>query len=78
MSVTPSNMPELGLPAPDFALPDTEGEIVSRDQFSESPANRCRLNSPRASAAVSSGSPITSQNRLIRLPSADLLSCTAG
>ena len=38
MSVTPSNMPELGLPAPDFALPDTEGEIVSRDRFSESPA----------------------------------------
>lgn len=36
MSLTPSNMPELGRPAPDFALPDTEGEIVSRDQFSES------------------------------------------
>ena len=31
-------MPELGLPAPDFALPDTDGEIVSRDHYSESPA----------------------------------------
>lgn len=38
MSVTPSNLPELGLPAPDFALPDTDGEIVSRDHYSESPA----------------------------------------
>lgn len=38
MSVTPSNMPELGLPAPDFALPDTDGEIVHRDHYSESPA----------------------------------------
>ena len=38
MSLTPSNMPELGLPAPDFALPDTEGEIVRRDHYSEAPA----------------------------------------
>jgi peroxiredoxin len=38
MSVTPSNMPELGMPAPDFALPDIDGEIVNRDHYSESPA----------------------------------------
>ena len=28
----------LGTPAPDFALPDTEGRIVSRDQFRDAPA----------------------------------------
>ena len=38
MGVTPSNMPQLGLPAPDFALPDTDGEFVNRDHYSESPA----------------------------------------
>ena len=31
-------MPELGLPAPDFSLPDTDGKIISLDDFSESPA----------------------------------------
>ena len=38
MAVTPSNMPELDLPAPDFALPDTEGRTVCRDDFADSPA----------------------------------------
>jgi peroxiredoxin len=28
----------LGTPAPDFSLPDTEGRIVSRDQFRDAPA----------------------------------------
>jgi peroxiredoxin len=31
-------MPELGLLAPDFALPDTEGRTVRRDDFASSPA----------------------------------------
>ena len=38
MAVTPSNMPELDLPAPDFALPDTEGQMIRRDDFVDSPA----------------------------------------
>jgi len=31
-------MPELGLAAPDFALPDTQGRIVRRDDFAANPA----------------------------------------
>jgi peroxiredoxin len=38
MAMTPSNMPELGIPAPDFSLPDTAGNIVSRDDYAASPA----------------------------------------
>ena len=38
MALTPSNMPELGLPAPDFRLPDTRGETVARDDFADRPA----------------------------------------
>lgn len=33
MALTPSNMPELGLPAPDFSLPDTSGKLVSLSDF---------------------------------------------
>ncbi|UCD28888.1 MAG: thioredoxin family protein [Planctomycetota bacterium] len=33
MVVTPSNMLELGTPAPDFRLSDTEGEMVSLSDF---------------------------------------------
>ena len=33
MVMTPSVMVELGTPAPDFALPDTAGKIVRRDDF---------------------------------------------
>ena len=33
MAQTPSTMIALGTPAPDFALPDTEGREVTRDQF---------------------------------------------
>jgi peroxiredoxin len=32
-----STMVELGTPAPDFRLPDTEGRIVSRDDFKTAP-----------------------------------------
>jgi peroxiredoxin len=35
MSLTPSSMLALGTPAPDFALPDTAGRIVRRDDFAE-------------------------------------------
>jgi peroxiredoxin len=38
MAMTPSNMPELGIPAPYFSLPDTAGNRVSRDDFANSPA----------------------------------------
>lgn len=35
MSLTPSNMIELGTPAPDFALPEVEtGEMITLDSFS--------------------------------------------
>lgn len=37
MARTPSVMPELGRPAPDFALPDTHGRIRRRDDFAEAP-----------------------------------------
>ena len=35
---TASTMTPLGTPAPDFSLPDTEGNIVSRDDFDDAPA----------------------------------------
>jgi len=38
VAVTPSNMPALGIPAPDFSLPDTSGKHVSLDDFSAAPA----------------------------------------
>ncbi|MEM8781336.1 MAG: thioredoxin family protein [Planctomycetota bacterium] len=37
MSLTPSTMLELGTRAPDFALPDTDGTTVQRDDFADSP-----------------------------------------
>ncbi len=38
MSLTPSNMPQLGLPAPDFSLPDPSGKLYSLNDFSEAKA----------------------------------------
>jgi peroxiredoxin len=38
MVATPSTMIPLGTPAPDFSLPDTEGSIVSLDDFDGAPA----------------------------------------
>jgi peroxiredoxin len=38
MARTPSTMLPLGTPAPDFSLPDTDGRIVSRDDFRDAPA----------------------------------------
>ena len=38
MALTPSNMPELGLPAPDFRLPDPQGRQVALADFADSPA----------------------------------------
>jgi peroxiredoxin len=38
MALVPSNMPELGLPAPNFELPDTDGGRVALDNFSDAPA----------------------------------------
>jgi peroxiredoxin len=38
MSLTASEMLPLGTPAPDFNLPDTEGKIVSLDNFKEAKA----------------------------------------
>jgi len=38
MVIAPSTMLPLGTPAPDFRLPDTNGNIVSRDDFREAPA----------------------------------------
>jgi peroxiredoxin len=37
MAVTPSTMLELGTAAPDFALPDTTGKLVSRADFAGRP-----------------------------------------
>lgn len=37
MAATPSTMVPLGTPAPDFDLPDTDGKVVSRDDFRDSP-----------------------------------------
>ena len=37
MVKTLSTMPELGMPAPDFRLPDTEGNLVARDDFRDAP-----------------------------------------
>ena len=37
MALTPSNMPALGLPAPEFTLPDTQGNHVSLADFAGSP-----------------------------------------
>ena len=37
MALTPSTMLALGTVAPEFALPDTEGTLVTRDDFSGSP-----------------------------------------
>jgi len=38
MSLTPSNMPELGLAAPDFSLPDPSGKVYKLGDFSEAQA----------------------------------------
>ena len=38
MALTPSNMPALGLQAPDFRLPDTTGHLVSLSDLAASPA----------------------------------------
>jgi peroxiredoxin len=38
MALTPSTMLPLGTPAPGFRLPDTEGTIVSLDDFQKTPA----------------------------------------
>lgn len=38
MAETPSTMVPLGTPAPDFRLPDTDGKMVARDDFTEAPA----------------------------------------
>ena len=38
MARTPSTMPELGLPAPDFSLPDPSGRIYSLQDFAEAKA----------------------------------------
>jgi peroxiredoxin len=38
MSLTPSTMLPLGTPAPDFRLPDTDGKIVTLDDFRDAPA----------------------------------------
>ena len=38
MALTPSTMLNLGTPAPDFSLPDTNGKIVSLGNFSNSSA----------------------------------------
>lgn len=37
MALTPSTMIALGTTAPDFALPDTQGNTVTREQFAGSP-----------------------------------------
>jgi peroxiredoxin len=38
MALTPSTMLPLGTPAPDFRLPDTDGKLVSLDDFRDAPA----------------------------------------
>src|SRR5690606_20644369 len=38
MALTPSTMPPLGTKAPDFRLPDTDGKLVSLDDFAGAPA----------------------------------------
>ena len=38
MSRTPSNMPDLGIPAPDFSLPDPTGKLYTLDDFSDAKA----------------------------------------
>lgn len=38
MAATPSTMLPLGTAAPDFALPDTDGRTVRRDDFADAPA----------------------------------------
>ena len=38
MALTPSTMVPLGTPAPDFALPDTDGKTVKKSDFAASPA----------------------------------------
>ncbi len=38
VAVTPSAMVALGTPCPDFALPDTEGHLVRRDDYKAAPA----------------------------------------
>jgi peroxiredoxin len=38
MALTPSTMLPLGTPAPDFRLPDTDGRLVSLDDFRDAPA----------------------------------------
>ena len=38
MALTPSSMVELGTPAPEFTLPDTEGKPVALRDFAEAPA----------------------------------------
>jgi peroxiredoxin len=38
MALTPSTMLFLGTPAPEFRLPDTDGKLVSLDDFSDAPA----------------------------------------
>lgn len=37
MALTASTMLELGTPAPDFALPDTDGRVVRRDDYAGRP-----------------------------------------
>lgn len=37
MALTPSTMLELGTAAPDFALPDTDGQTVSREDYAGKP-----------------------------------------
>jgi peroxiredoxin len=38
MALTPSTMAPLGMPAPTFRLPDTDGRMVALSDFSEAPA----------------------------------------
>jgi peroxiredoxin len=38
MALTPSTMAPLGMPAPDFRLPDTDGKVVSLTDFADAPA----------------------------------------
>jgi peroxiredoxin len=38
MAETPSTMAPLGMPAPDFRLPDTNGKLVSLSDFAKAPA----------------------------------------